>query len=81
MELKACTHHWNIEIANGPNSSGSCLKCGRTQMFDNSIREKQAITQIDVPREPIEGQDKPAMSLLAPKSKGRPKKRGPGINL
>jgi len=50
-------------------------------MFDNSIREKQAFPQIDVPREPIEGQDKPAMSLLAPKSKGRPKKRGPGINL
>lgn len=30
-----CRHHWIIETPNGPESEGTCRKCGQTRMFSN----------------------------------------------
>tara|TARA_Y100000310_G_scaffold11198_1_gene11779 strand:+ start:245 stop:463 length:219 start_codon:yes stop_codon:yes gene_type:complete len=32
-----CTHHWKIEVANGPMSNGACTNCGEERSFQNSI--------------------------------------------
>lgn len=36
-EGKHHAHHWTIETANGPFSSGMCKLCGRVQRFTNSL--------------------------------------------
>lgn len=33
---KGCAHYWVIETPTGPVSRGSCLKCGKVQMFPNT---------------------------------------------
>jgi len=30
-------HHFQIGVSNGPLSAGSCIKCGLTKQFENSI--------------------------------------------
>ncbi len=41
MAVKTCLegqqHHWIIDIANGPNSKGTCQRCKKESMFENSI--------------------------------------------
>ena len=39
MTPTTCIHHWAIEPANGPWSSGQCLKCQETRQFANSLYE------------------------------------------
>ena len=34
--LSICTHHWVIESANGPRSTGHCKLCGKSKDFSNS---------------------------------------------
>ena len=34
-------HHWEIDIAEGPKSQGTCKKCGETKPFSNSIDTRQ----------------------------------------
>jgi len=36
-----CTHHWQIETATSPTSSGVCLNCGETKDFSNSVSDRQ----------------------------------------
>lgn len=31
----ACVHHWTIEPAESLESSGVCIRCGATRMFQN----------------------------------------------
>jgi len=33
----ACTHHYLIEEACGPKSKGVCKKCGKEDIFSNSV--------------------------------------------
>ena len=33
-----CKHHWVIESANGPESSGQCRKCGAERLFANTVQ-------------------------------------------
>ena len=35
--VTTCVHHWQIKPASGPQSSGSCNKCGSIRDFSNSI--------------------------------------------
>ena len=35
--LMKCTHHWDIDTANGPASRGVCKLCQVVRWFDNSI--------------------------------------------
>ena len=35
-EVVACKHHWIIETANGPISTGKCRLCKEVKEFDNS---------------------------------------------
>ena len=32
-----CIHHWSIDIATGPRSLGTCVKCNKLKTFKNSI--------------------------------------------
>ena len=32
-----CHHYWEIEVANGPSSLGTCKYCGDTQEFLNAF--------------------------------------------
>ena len=73
MEHK-CEHHWIIDIANGPISSGICIKCKETKEFYNSIVERQGFTQGSVPRTVLDA-DGQAVTILGKK------KRGAGIVL
>ena len=34
--LTECTHHWVIDVANGPLSDGVCQRCGARREFMNS---------------------------------------------
>ena len=44
-----CTHHWVIEVANGPTSNGECKICGETREFFNAFPGfKPAKNQNDV---------------------------------
>ena len=36
-EAPECCHHWDIETADGPISTGVCRKCLETREFKNSI--------------------------------------------
>ena len=35
--LEGQQHHWIIDTANGPNSKGTCQRCKKESMFENSI--------------------------------------------
>jgi hypothetical protein len=37
LEHTNCGHHWVIDKAEGPTSSGRCKNCGMTKEFLNSI--------------------------------------------
>lgn len=37
-------HHWLIEEANGPSSTGICKRCGEIRAFKNWIEETDFIT-------------------------------------
>ena len=39
MSSEDCVHHWVIETADGPRSSGKCQKCDLEKVFYNSIEE------------------------------------------
>ena len=32
-----CVHHWKIETPNGAGSAGSCIRCGESRQFRNSL--------------------------------------------
>ena len=34
---KSCVHSWSIEPPNGPTSLGTCVDCGATKEFRNSV--------------------------------------------
>jgi hypothetical protein len=34
---KTCHHYWEIEVANGPSSLGTCKYCGETREFLNAF--------------------------------------------
>ncbi len=34
---KTCVHTWSIEPPNGPTSPGTCVDCGETKEFRNSV--------------------------------------------
>ena len=36
-EKVACHHFWDIEVANGPSSVGTCKYCGETKEFLNAF--------------------------------------------
>jgi len=36
VTLQECIHHWKIEDANGPLSTGVCQLCGEVRDFHNS---------------------------------------------
>ena len=36
-ETPQCAHHWVIETANGPESTGECQKCHEVRGFKNSV--------------------------------------------
>jgi ribosomal protein L37AE/L43A len=36
-EEAQCHHFWNIEVANGPTSIGTCKHCGETKEFLNAF--------------------------------------------
>lgn len=36
-ETSTCAHHWVIEMANGPTSSGNCRRCGAQRAFYNTF--------------------------------------------
>ena len=36
-ENQACHHYWEIEVANGPTSLGTCKYCGETKEFLNAF--------------------------------------------
>jgi hypothetical protein len=40
-EAQACAHHWLIEPANGPQSLGTCRRCGRQREFFNDPQQAQ----------------------------------------
>ena len=69
-----CTHHWVIDVANGPISSGICIKCKESKEFCNSIGDRQGFTQIDVPRTVLDKNGE-EIEILGKR------KRGPGIVL
>ena len=35
--IKTCIHHWRIQPANGPISTGTCCKCGEMRQFQNTV--------------------------------------------
>ncbi len=37
-------HHWLIEEANGPNSTGICKRCGEIRAFKNWIEDADFLT-------------------------------------
>ena len=39
MTTAACSHHWILQPANGPESQGVCRGCGAKRMFRNSFEE------------------------------------------
>ena len=39
-ETAPCCHHWVIQPANGPTSTGFCQKCFDTKEFSNTIQEE-----------------------------------------
>ncbi len=39
VEEESCNHHWVIEPANGPISTGVCQVCDEAREFRNSIDE------------------------------------------
>ena len=69
-----CTHHWVIDVANGPISSGICIKCKESRQFSNSISDRQSFTHLDVPRTVVD-ENGQTVKLL------EKRKRGPGIVL
>ena len=69
-----CTHHWIIDVANGPISSGICIKCTESREFYNSISDRQSFTHLDVPRTVID-QNGEEIKILGKR------KRGPSIVL
>jgi hypothetical protein len=36
-EKTQCHHFWDIEVANGPSSMGTCRYCGETREFFNAF--------------------------------------------
>ncbi|OGN98394.1 MAG: hypothetical protein A2Y58_01145 [Chloroflexi bacterium RBG_13_51_52] len=36
-DKQACHHFWEIEVANGPSSIGTCKYCGETREFFNAF--------------------------------------------
>lgn len=37
--VSSCRHHWMIETANGPTSTGTCRNCREIKEFANSVSE------------------------------------------
>ena len=37
MKVDTCVHHWEIAIADGPVSEGTCKLCKMTKEFQNSF--------------------------------------------
>lgn len=40
-------HHWRIEEANGPTSSGECVRCGAVKEFRNWLSEADITTRVE----------------------------------
>lgn len=40
-------HHWRIEEANGPTSSGECIECGAVKEFRNWLIEADITTRVE----------------------------------
>jgi hypothetical protein len=36
-DKQTCHHYWEIEVANGPSSLGTCKYCGETREFLNAF--------------------------------------------
>lgn len=45
---EACTHHWRIEIPEGPTSAGVCRRCGLERLFPNT--EEAALEMKSIPQ-------------------------------
>jgi hypothetical protein len=41
MEHETCTHHWRIEPPEDAESEGTCLRCGASRQFRNSLVPRQ----------------------------------------
>ena len=39
QQVSSCRHHWMIETANGPTSTGICRNCREIKQFTNSVSE------------------------------------------
>ena len=39
QRVSSCRHHWMIETANGPTSTGICRNCREIKEFTNSLSE------------------------------------------
>ncbi len=46
-----CSHHWVIESPNGHQSLGTCIFCGATKYFYNSLDEEDPKSKINRVRE------------------------------
>lgn len=40
QHVEQCIHHWVIQKANGPTSSGACILCGSVKEFQNHIQKE-----------------------------------------
>ena len=43
-----CIHFWMIESPNGPQSIGTCRRCGRVDSFDNSHHDDKRVNNSDI---------------------------------
>ncbi len=61
-----CNHYWEIEVANGPTSTGKCKRCGEVREFYNAFPDynpmKKNKTVLNLPRLPKVDVDKDSES-------------------
>jgi hypothetical protein len=66
LSENACQHFWDIEVANGPSSMGTCRFCGETKEFLNSLPNfnplKRRNSPLDLPKMPDVEVDKDSKS-------------------